>query len=157
MVFSHQCYLVAFYMKYSKSPQVSWTFLSILDDLNNAVVWMVLIFLNSNYFSPLSKLFETVPSAPTTTGITVRLIFHRFFLVLWRVQVPVSLFTFFYFYFGSARAAKSSKQQFFFFGKFAPSLIFCPILDDPFVSQSPREFYVPHSVGRILVCTYTIW
>ena len=61
-----------------KSPQISRTLLSILVDLNDAVVWVVLILLlisnSSNlFFKPL----ETVPSAPTTTGITVTLMFHN--------------------------------------------------------------------------------
>ena len=30
------------------------------------------------------------------------------------------------------------------------------VLSDPFVSQSPREFYAFHFLGQILVCVYTI-
>ena len=44
--FSHQRQLVVFHwsLRDSKSPQVSMTLLSILTNLNNAVVWMVSIF-----------------------------------------------------------------------------------------------------------------
>ena len=56
------------------SPQVSRTLLSIQADLNNAVVWMVRTFPLSSLLKPL----ETVPSAPTTIGITVTHIFLIF-------------------------------------------------------------------------------
>ena len=36
-------------------------------------------------------------------------------------------------------------------------LFFWSGLDDQFVSQNPREFYVSHSLGRILFCAYTIY
>ena len=61
----------------SKSPQVSRTLLSILDDLNNAVVWMIsfgpLIYKSS---SPCTSLLVTVSSARNITGITVTFIFQ---------------------------------------------------------------------------------
>ena len=64
----------------SKSPQVSRTLLSILVDLNNAVVWMVsarpLISKSSNLST---KLLVTVPSAPITIGITVTFMLHSCF------------------------------------------------------------------------------
>ena len=66
-----------------KSPQVSRTFLNILADLNNAVVWMVstcsIIFVSSSLSSyPL----VTVPSAPIRTSVTVIFMFHAFFCSL---------------------------------------------------------------------------
>ena len=60
-----------------KSPLVSKTLLSIIADLNNAVVWMVSIRpLTFNSVSPLSMTLATVPSAPTTIGFTITLILH---------------------------------------------------------------------------------
>ena len=63
-----------------KSPQVSMTLLSILDDLNNTVVWMVsahpLIFKSS---SPFTNPLVIVPNAPITIDITVTQIFHSCF------------------------------------------------------------------------------
>ena len=63
----------------NKSPQVSMTLLSILADLDNAVVKMVSarppISESSN---PLTKSLTNVPSAPITTGITVTFMFHSF-------------------------------------------------------------------------------
>ena len=65
----------------SKTPQVSRTLLSILTDLNNAVVLMVstrpLISKSPSLFiNPL----VTVPSAPVTISLTVTLMFHSFFI-----------------------------------------------------------------------------
>ena len=63
----------------SNSPQVSRTLLSILADLNNAVVWIVLAcpsIFDSFYFT---NLLEIAPSAPFTSGITVSFTFHSFF------------------------------------------------------------------------------
>ena len=56
------------------------TLLSILVDLNNAVVWitaiLLSIFISSN---PFSEHLGTVPCASTITGITVNFMCHRFF------------------------------------------------------------------------------
>ena len=71
----------------SNSPQISTTFLSILADLNNAVVWMVstrpLITKSCRTFiNPL----VTVPHAPITHGITVVLL-----MLVLSVLFPVAL------------------------------------------------------------------
>ena len=66
-----------------KSPQVSRTLLSILANLNNAVVWIVSILpLIFNSSSSLFKPLGMVPSAPTTNGII--LMFHSFLISLTR-------------------------------------------------------------------------
>ena len=63
-----------------KSPQVSRTLLSILADLNNAIIWMVSTrTLFSKSFSPCNNPFVTLLSAPITIGITVTFMFHGFF------------------------------------------------------------------------------
>ena len=93
--------LVIFYwnLNDSKSPQISRTLLSILADLNCAVVWIVLIHLPiSNSSSCLFKPLESVPSTPITIGITVNFMFHSFLSFFSKVQVLVSLFTFFNFH-----------------------------------------------------------
>ena len=65
--------------------QVSWTLLGILADLNNAVVWIILILaLISSSSRPLSKPLRTVPSARTTIGITVTFMFYSCFSYLAR-------------------------------------------------------------------------
>ena len=86
--FSHQRQLMAFHwsLSDSKSPQVTRTLLSILADLNKAVVWMVS---TRPLISKSSSLFKNplviVPRAPITIGITVTFMSHRvFFSILWQ-------------------------------------------------------------------------
>ena len=68
----------------SKFPQVSWTLLSILAELNS-VVWMVSARPPiSNSSSPLTNLWEFVPSVEITIAITVTLMFHSLFSSLAR-------------------------------------------------------------------------
>ena len=63
-----------------KSPQISRTLLSILSDLNNAVVWMVSTLpLISKSSSPFINPLVIVPRAPITIGINVIFKFHNFF------------------------------------------------------------------------------
>ena len=85
--FSHQLWLMVFHLNLSdsKSPQVFRILLSILVNLNNVVVWMVLICPLISYFtSPLSKSLGTVPRALITIGIAITLIFHCFLCSLAR-------------------------------------------------------------------------
>ena len=81
-----------------KIPQVSKTFLSIIADLNNTLVWVVssLPLISSNSSSLLAKSLGTAPSAPTTIGITVTLMLHSLFSSL--VQEILYVFVFFYFH-----------------------------------------------------------
>ena len=57
-----------------KSHKVTRTLLSILTDLNNAVVWVVSI-----HSFPRTNPLVTMLSSLITIGITVTFIFHRFF------------------------------------------------------------------------------
>ena len=82
--FSHQRSLMVFHWisSDSTSSQVSRTLLSILANLNTAVVWMVSSrppILNSS--CPLPKPLEIILSASIFTGITVTFIFHSFLLI----------------------------------------------------------------------------
>ena len=101
----------------SKSPQVSRTLLSIL---NNAVVWMVSTRPpSSKPSSPFSNPLVTVPNAPITIGIIVTCMFHSFFQFPSKVKVLILLFTFFQFYSVVSRDSKvdyfASSLLFFFF------------------------------------------
>ena len=64
----------------SKSPQVS-RLLSILDELNNAIVWMVSTRpLISKSPSSCTNPLATVQRAPITIRITVTFMFHSFLI-----------------------------------------------------------------------------
>ena len=66
--------------------QVSRTLLSILADLNNAVVWMVSTHpLTSMPSSPCTNPLVTAPSSPITIGISVTFMFHSFFSSLTQI------------------------------------------------------------------------
>ena len=80
--FKHQLKLMAFHLSLSdsKSPQISWTLLSILAVLNNAVVWMVSTrSATSKFSSSFNDSLVTVPKAPITIAIIVTCMFHSFF------------------------------------------------------------------------------
>ena len=91
----------------SEWPQVSRTLLSILTDLNSVVVRMVLILpLICNSFNLLAKPLETIPSTPSTIGITITFTFHSYFSSLARSKY-LSIFSSFIFTLWSAGTAKS--------------------------------------------------
>ena len=99
-----------------KSPQVYKTLLSILADLNDAVVWMISVRPQiSNSSIPVTKRLGIIPSAKIKTGITINFMFHTFFLFSGKVQVLVTLFVFFDFTLWSGRLAMSVIRQFHFF------------------------------------------
>ena len=90
--------------------QVFRTLLSILANLNKAVVWMIsshpLIFKSSSFFS---NLLVTLPRAPVIISITVTLIYHNLFISPARSYSFFSLsFDFTQWY---ARKAKSINRQ----------------------------------------------
>ena len=119
--------------------QVSRTLLSILADLNNAVVWMVSTHsLISKSSSPCTNPLVTVPSAPITIGITLTFIFHSFFNSLAKFRF-LSLFAFF------VLPCGQPERQSSLFGRFSLcwlllGLVVWPRLDNSFVSQNPRNF-----------------
>ena len=79
-----------------KSPQDSRTFLRILADLSNAVVWMVSTHpFISKSSSPFFNHLVTVQRAPIIISIIVTFIFHSFFQFPSKVEVFIFLFTFF--------------------------------------------------------------
>ena len=81
----------------SKSPEVSRTLLSILSNLNNAVVWMISTHpLISKSSSPCTNPLVTVPRAPI--GLKVISMFSSFFQFPSKVQILIFLFAFFHFY-----------------------------------------------------------
>ena len=100
----------------SKSPQVSRTLLSILANLNNAVVWVVsLRLLISKSSSPCTNLLVTIPRAPITIGITVTFMLRSFFSSPARFRYLSFFSLFFSFTQWSAGMAKSIIWQVLFF------------------------------------------
>ena len=84
----------------SKSLQVSRTLLSILAVFNNAVVRMVSTRPPTSKSSrPFNNTLVTAPEAPISIGIIVTFMFHSFFQFSSKVEVLISLFTFFQFYY----------------------------------------------------------
>ena len=100
----------------SKSPQVSWTLLSILAVFNNALVWMVSTRPPTSKSSrPFNNPLVTVTKAPITIGIIITFMFHSFFNSLSRSRY-LSLFSHsFSFILWSSGKAKSTILQIFFF------------------------------------------
>ena len=104
-------------------PQVSRTLLSILADLNNALVCMVsFLYLISYCSNPLSQHLGANLSVAATICIAVSSIFHSFFISLLRSITCLSfcfvlffcLFVvFFLFLLCHARSAKSTRRQVF--------------------------------------------
>ena len=143
----------------SKSHQVTRTLLSILADLNKAVLWMVSTcsFISKSFSSCINP-FVTVPITRITIGITATFMFHSFFQSSSKAQVLILLFTFFQFY-----SVVSREDKFFYL---ASSLFFSCLLlglviwsrfGDPFVFQNPRGVCAFHFPGQILGCAYTIY
>ena len=148
---------------YSKSHRVFKTFLCNLADFNNAVVFIVLVLpLITNSSGLFSEHLETVPSAPTTIGITVTLMIHNFFSSLARSK-HLSIFFFFFCFLlisvcGLLKLQNPLNSKFFYLCWLTLCLAFRPgLLGDPFVSQNLREFYECNFLGRILICAHTIW
>ena len=98
---------------------VSRTLLSILAVFKNAVVWMVSTRPPTSKSSrPFNNPLVTVPKAPITIGIIVTFIFHNFLKFFIKVEVLISLFTFFQFHYVVSRDSKVDNFAdflFFFF------------------------------------------
>ena len=141
----------------SKS-QVSWTLLSILAVLNNAVVWMVSIRPpTSKSSSPFSNPLVTVPNAPITIGIIVTCMFHSFCNSLAR-STYLSFFSHsFRFILWAAGTAKSRILQVLFFYWLLLSLVFWPRLGDPCVCQSHIGVCVSFSRTDAGLCIYHLF
>ena len=121
----------------SKSPQVSRTLLSILSNVNNAVVWIVSTrpHISCGRNNPLL----TVPSTPITIGITVIFMFHSFFCSLarsWYLSLFLLSFSYYYYhYYLLIRVSHIRVSWWFFTGVWvtasllkSPGLfsVFCP-------------------------------
>ena len=142
----------------SKFPQVFGTFLTILTDLNIAIVCMVATRL---LISKSSSLFINLLVTTANTAITIG--YHYLFYVSQFFSIPeqglvfVSLFAFFQFYSVVSRDSKvydSASSLFFFFSFFfyllSLGLVVWPRLDDLFLSQNSSGVCAFQSPRRIL-------
>ena len=131
----------------SKSPQVSWTLLSILAVLNNAVT--------SKSSSLFNNPLVTVPKAPITIGLIVTFMFHSFFNSLARPSY-LSFFSDSYsFILWPAGTAKSTILQiFFFFFRLLLGLVFWLRLG---MSKSHRSLWVSFSRTGAGLCIYYLF
>ena len=129
--------------------QFSWTLLSILADLNNAVVWMVSTRPRiSKSSSPSTDPLVTVPSALITIGIIVNFLFHGFFSSRARSK-NLSFFSL---------SFSFTERRCPLFGRFSFFIDYYEVWSSghQFVSQNPEEFCVSNFQGQILGCVYTI-
>ena len=129
------------------------TLLIILDDRNNAVVW---IGSNHSLISKFSSLctnpLVTVPRETIITGITVTFMFHIFQFP--RKVRELTFFPFFQFYSMVSQISKvhnSARSHFFY------CLFVWPRLGDLLVFQNLRSVCASHSLGQILGCVYSIF
>ena len=131
-----------------KSSQVSRTLLTILANLNKAVILMVSVPPPiSKSSSPCRNPLVTAPSVPVTIGITVTFMFHSFFFSPLARSRYLSFFSI---------SFSFSAGSLFCCCWFSLGLVVWLILGDPFASQHPREFCVSYFPGRILRRAYTI-
>ena len=103
-------------------------------------------------FSKFSTSFADLPSmlSPSLKCSIV-------FVSSWaRFLVFISLFTFSVIHSGQPeRQCPLFGMFFFFFILLSLALVVWPRLDEPFVSQNPREFCASHFLGLIQYCAYT--
>ena len=97
----------------SKNSRVSRTLLSILTDVNKAVIWIFsFLHLISNSSNLFTKPLKIVPSTLTIIGITVTVMFYTF--VISKSKYLSFFLLYFIFTWLFAKIAKSSRWQVFF-------------------------------------------
>ena len=100
--------------------------------------WFLLFTLVTCFLSLFSNPLVSIPRVKTVIGIPITLMARLF----------VQLFAFFHFH---TRIVKSAIWLVVFISWWLTlGLVFWPGLGDPFISQSPREFYAFHFLERFL-------
>ena len=132
--------------------------LTILSNFKNSVVWIVsILLLISHSSSSLSKFLGTIPSAQTTIGISIPLIFRRFFVLLFGPSIYISFRFLLLSVCGLPEWQYPQDIKFSYLCYLTQGLVVGSGLGDPPVSQNPRKFYASHSTRRILVYAFTNW
>ena len=138
-----------------KSHQISRTLLRILAVFKNAVVWMIFTRPPTSKSSrPFNNPLVTVPNAPITIGIIVTFIFHSFFQFSSKVEVLISLFTFFQFYSAVSRDSKVDNFADFFLLIIITSGLRAEIRWSLCISKSHRSLCVSFSRTGAGLCIY---
>ena len=145
-----------------QSSRVSWTFLSILANLNNSGTYVV----STRHFissTPCTNHLLSVLRAPVLIGVAMTSMFHNYFCSLKR-SCYLHLFTLsFSLTQWLVGTAKSPNWKVFFFFSF---FFFCRLLlgpvvwrrlGDSFLFQNYRNVCVSHFPGLIPGCAYTIY
>ena len=157
--FSRQCQLLVFHWRLSdKSPQASWNLLNLLADLYNSMIRMILILTPiSTPYTLQDKLLAIIPSALTTIGITVSLMFYSccFFSAVW--QCPIICLFFRFLLFSSelilfARSQMVSSIAIYCLPAVKSFLLFQSDLTD----KMKRSFFQA-AVSSILLYGFTTW
>ena len=131
----------------SQSPQVSRTLLSILADLNSAVVWIVSTHpLISKSSSSFIKLLVTVPSASTTNGITV-----TFYFIIILILASFSHEHYLLVFHWSVSDCKSSQvfQILLSILAILNNAVVCMVSILPLISSSSSLLWIPFQVHQL--------
>ena len=132
------------------------TLLSILADLNNAVVWMISIRpVISKFSHPCTNPLVTVPSAPITIGITVTFMLHRFILFSSKVYIFITLFPLLKFYPVISRNSKVYCLAVSLFCWLSLGMAVWPRLGDLFLSQIPKNYYYYYTLCEVFTHALT--
>ena len=117
-------------LKYSISPLISGTPLSILADFNSAVVGLILVLLLTTHSPSFSsKCLEMVPKFSTIIGMIIIFILPNFFCSLVRSRYLLSFLLSFIFTLWSTGMAKSTTWQVLFLCEVTLNLVFWPGLN----------------------------
>ena len=141
----------------NKPLQVSRTLLSILADINNAVVLILTTRpLISKSSRPFTKSLVTVLRAPTTIVITSTFMFHSFFNSLTRSKY-LSFFLLSFNFTLWAGTAKSTIEKVLFLLIILRSGRLIEIRGSDYISKSQRSFFVSFSWTDSGLCIYHLF
>ena len=138
----------------SKSPQVSRTFIIILADHSNGVIWMV-------PSRPLISMsfchLVSLPSAPITIGTTVTFMFHSFLVLRQGLVIYLSFRFSWVLSSGQPEGLGPLFSRFSFLCWLSLDLVIWLILDDLFVSKIPTFYNYYFYYLRVFHTSLSWW